>query len=112
VNLTLIDTWANEWAADKGNSHSFQIPSDIKPGTYVMRTELIALHGNAKAVQGGPVSGPEFYVHCFNIDVIGSGTATPAGVTFPGGYKPGDKGLYSSPYIADGSGIDKYVSQL
>jgi cellulase len=88
-------------------SHSFQIPSDINPGTYVLRTELLALHGNTPSMQPTPVSGPEFYLHCFNVDVIGSGTATPEGVAFPGGYKYGDKGLTFSPYYGDGSGVEK-----
>jgi lytic cellulose monooxygenase (C1-hydroxylating) len=94
-------------------SHSFRIPSDIKPGTYVLRTELLALHGNTPSMQYTPVSGPEFYLHCVNIDVTGSGTATPEGVTFPGAYKPGEKGLTFAPYYGDGSGVEKnskYVS--
>ena len=94
-------------------THSFQIPSDIKPGTYVLRTELVALHGNTQSMQPTPVSGPEFYIHCFNIDVTGSGIATPEGVIFPGAYKPDDKGLTFAPYYGNGFGVEKnskYVS--
>jgi hypothetical protein len=93
-------------------SHSFQIPSDIKPGTYVLRTELLALHANTAAMKMTPVSGPEFYLNCFNIEVTGSGTATPEGNTFPGTYKPSDPGLSFVPYYGDGSGVEhnsKYV---
>jgi hypothetical protein len=93
--------------------HSFQIPSDIKPGTYVVRTELLALHANTPTMKMTPVNGPEFYLHCFNVEIIGSGTATPEGVTFPGAYKAGDPGLFFSPYYGDGSGVahnSKYVS--
>ena len=64
-------------------------------------------------MQATPVSGPEFYLHCFNVEVTGSGTATPEGVTFPGAYKRGDTGLSFSPYYGDGSGVQKnskYVS--
>jgi cellulase len=80
-----------------------------------MRTELLALHGNSLSSQSAVVTGPEFYVHCFNIDVIGSGIATPEGVTFPDAYKPGDKGLFFSPYFGGGSGVEhnsQYVSTL
>jgi hypothetical protein len=111
-NLISIDKWANEQAAAHGSKHSFQIPSDIKPGTYVVRTELLALHGNTL---GGSVKGAEFYVGCFNVDVIGSGTASPEGVTFPGAYKDGDIGLTFKPYFGRGSDPvlnAKYVSPL
>jgi hypothetical protein len=93
-------------------SHSFQIPSDIKPGTYVLRTELLALHANTAMMKMTPVSGPEFYLHCFNIEVTGSGTVTPEGNTFPGWYKSGDPGLSFVPYFGDGKGVEhdsKYV---
>jgi cellulase len=108
-----IDTWANERAAKNGMSHSFQIPSDIKPGTYVVRTELLALHANSPSMVMTPISGPEFYLACFNVEVAGSGTNASEGQTFPGAYKPGDKGLTFSPYYGTGSGVEKnskYVS--
>jgi cellulase len=94
-------------------SHSFQIPSDIKPGTYVIRTELLALHTNTPSFAMTPLGGPEFYLGCFNVEVIGNGTATPEGTTFPGAYKAGDKGLSFSPYYGEGTGREqnsKYVS--
>jgi cellulase len=111
-NLISTDKWANEQAAAQGSRHSFQIPSDIKSGTYVVRTELLALHGNSL---GGSVTGPEFYVGCFNVDVIGSGTASPEGATFPGAYKDGDIGLTFKPYFGRGANPThnvKYVSPL
>jgi hypothetical protein len=113
VNSSYTDTWANERAAENGMSHSFRIPSDIKPGTYVLRTELLALHGNTPSMQPTPVSGPEFYLHCFNVEVTGSGTATPPGNTFPGTYVRDDPGLYFSPHYGAGSAVQhnsRYVS--
>ena len=71
-----------------------QLPSDIKPGTYVFRTELLALHGNAitsEPVRGG---GPQFYTHCFNVEITGGGDQVPKNtVRFPGGYKRNDPGV-------------------
>jgi hypothetical protein len=114
LDLMSIETWANERAANNGMAHSFRIPSDIKPGTYVLRTELIALHGNALSPMPSTlVSGPETYPYCFNIEVTGNGTATPNGVVFPGGYKNDDKGLTFAPHYGAGSGVEhnsKYVS--
>jgi cellulase len=94
-------------------THSFKIPSDIQPGTYVVRTELLALHTNSPSFAMTALGGPEFYLGCFNVEVIGNGSATPDGATFPGAYKPGDKGLTFSPYYGNGSGVEKnsqYVS--
>jgi hypothetical protein len=96
-------------------SHSFQIPSDIKPGTYVVRTELLALHTNTANFKMTPLAGPEFYIGCINIEVTGDGTITPEGETFPGWYNPTDPGLNFVPYYGDGSGVEhnsKYVSTL
>jgi hypothetical protein len=46
------------------------------------------------------VTDPEFkhFISCFNIGVTGSGTAQPAGVTFPGAYKTRDPGIYFDLY--------------
>ena len=38
--------WANEILNKQNSTDIVQIPSDIKPGTYIFRTELLALHGN------------------------------------------------------------------
>jgi lytic cellulose monooxygenase (C1-hydroxylating) len=67
--------------------YNFQLPSDIKAGTYVLRHELLALHANYPLMKYGPLGGPQFFIHCFNIEVTGSGTETPSGVTFSGAYK-------------------------
>jgi hypothetical protein len=78
-----------------------------------VRTELLALHTNSPSFVKTPLGGPEFYLGCFNVDVIGNGTATPVGTTFPGAYTKGEKGLTFAPYYGDGSGVEqnsKYVS--
>jgi cellulase len=95
-----------------------QIPSDIKAGTYVLRTEMIALHGNMKNLNQTSLAGPQFYNYCFNLDVIGNGMATPDGVKFPGAYKPTDYGLTFQPFMTYDSEVggtaqnSKYVSNL
>lgn len=108
-----IDEWANQIAVDNNNTFAVKIPSDIKPGTYVLRTELLALHGNMANLNTTSLAGPQFYVHCFNIDLIGGGAVTPEGVNFPGAYKLSDYGIKFSPYVGGGSGTEqnsKYVS--
>ena len=98
-----IDRWANELASDNGDSFKIQLPSDIKPGNYVLRTELIALHGNMNELKQAGLKGQiQIYLHCFNIDIVGSGTATPEGVSFPGAYKPDDAAFKFNPYMTYG----------
>jgi len=88
--------WANEQLIKADRKDTFQLPSDIKPGMYVLRTELVSLHYAAR-------SGAQFYAHCFNVDVQGSGSATPEGVTFPGGYSKSDPSLAFKLYKDDKS---------
>jgi len=92
--------WANEELIKSDRKDTFQIPSDIKPGNYVLRTELIALHYASK-------TGPQFYPHCFNIEVKGDGTATPEGVKFPGAYKAKDPSLFGNLWAKSGAAAEK-----
>jgi hypothetical protein len=71
---------------------------------YVLRTELIALHYAS-------TQGPQLYPHCFNILINGTGTASPPGVTFPGGYKTREPSLTTNLYTKSGAqnNWDNYV---
>jgi hypothetical protein len=54
--------------------------------------------------QGGLKGQIQVYLHCFNLDIIGTGTVTPeGGVKFPGGYKATDPGLTFPPYMTYGN---------
>ena len=66
---------------------SVKIPSDIAPGDYLLRAEVIALH------TAGSSGGAQLYMTCFQLSVTGSGTASPATVLFPGAYKATDPGI-------------------
>jgi hypothetical protein len=85
--------WANEEVINAGNQVKVKIPSDIKPGLYILRTELLSLHGNGQYLNPGLKGLPQFYTHCYNIEITGDGTATPPGVKFPGGYPKTDPGV-------------------
>jgi cellulase len=71
----------------------FQLPSNVKPGMYVLRTEIVAMHSNSASYLPKGVGGPQFFVHCFNLKILGGGAATSAGVKFPGGYRPNELGM-------------------
>lgn len=79
------------WAADQlianNNSWLVQIPADIGPGDYVLRHEMIALHG-AFAEDGA-----QNYMQCFNLRVTGGGSQSPAGVPATELYTSTDPGI-------------------
>ncbi|KAH8687693.1 family 61 glycosyl hydrolase [Tricladium varicosporioides] len=81
-------TWAvNDLIAAKGEQ-SIPIPSCIEPGQYLLRAELIALHGARTS------GGAQFYMECAQINITGgTGSKTPATVSLPGAYKATDPGI-------------------
>ncbi|KAJ3037805.1 hypothetical protein HDV00_001306 [Rhizophlyctis rosea] len=68
------------------------IPANLKPGNYVIRHELIARH---------QANTPQFYAECANIQITGSGSATPDSsykVAIPGsGYAVASDGCPTGP---------------
>lgn len=85
-----------------------------------MRTELIAMHGNMAELKDNGLRGQiQIYPHCFNLDIISSGSATPEGVSFPGAYKPDDTSFKFQPFMTYGNDTtggtehnSKFVSHL
>ncbi|CAE7146088.1 unnamed protein product [Rhizoctonia solani] len=72
------------------------IPENLKPGQYLLRHEIIALHG----AQNYP--GAQFYPSCTQFEITGSGSALPNDsdlVSFPGAYSPTDPGVKYNPYV-------------
>jgi len=69
------------------------IPSCIENGQYLLRAELIALHGASQP------SGAQFYMECAQINVSGgTGAKTPATVSLPGAYSATDPGILINIY--------------
>jgi hypothetical protein len=91
--------WANEKLVANNRKETMQIPSDIKPGMYVLRTELLSLHYATR-------SGPQFYTHCFNVEVNGTGSVVPEGVKFPGAYARYDPSLVFDLHVKGGGPSD------
>ncbi|KAF8954535.1 glycosyl hydrolase family 61-domain-containing protein [Flammula alnicola] len=86
------DYWATEVLNDNCGHFTFKIPSDVAPGNYLLRAEVIALH------VASSVGGAQFYMSCFQINIAGSGSAKPAGVSFPGAYSATDPGILINIY--------------
>lgn len=81
------DYWGTDALNDNCGKQDLKIPSDIAPGDYLLRTEVIALH------VAGSVGGAQHYVSCFQLKVTGGGSANPSGVQFPGAYSATDPGI-------------------
>ncbi|KAF7289755.1 Lytic polysaccharide monooxygenase [Mycena indigotica] len=96
---------AGQWAAttvltQNKSIYSFTIPAKLKPGQYIIRHEIIALHSATT------YPGAQFYPSCIQVQVTGSGTAVPpssALVAFPGAYKSTTPGIVYNVYSGDNS---------
>ncbi|KKK23725.1 hypothetical protein P175DRAFT_0502922 [Aspergillus ochraceoroseus IBT 24754] len=85
-------TWGTDELIKNNNSWLVQIPRDIAPGNYVLRHELIALHGAQTE------NGAQNYMQCFNLQVKGSGSMRPKGVLATGLYTPTGAGILADIY--------------
>jgi len=102
-------SWATDQMIAQRGAWNTTVPWDIKAGKYVVRHELTSLHfatkhSNYTRVPGGKIA-PQFYVSCYNVEVVGSGTASPPGVKFPGAYNSRDPGIDYDIFV----GNKKYI---
>ncbi|KAG8944676.1 hypothetical protein FRC04_001640 [Tulasnella sp. 424] len=88
--------WATDAMNDNCGKVPFTIPSDIEPGDYLLRAEVIALH------VAGSLGGAQHYMSCYQITVTGGGSANPANglVAFPGAYSETDPGILFNLYTS------------
>ncbi|KAJ2698111.1 hypothetical protein FB645_005730 [Coemansia sp. IMI 203386] len=90
------DSKSKKWCVDKlinnGGKLNVVIPKDIRPGGYLLRTEIMALHNARDA------GGMQDYANCAQLQVAGSGSKTPKGVAIPGVYKADDPGILINIY--------------
>ncbi|KAI0659802.1 glycoside hydrolase family 61 protein [Cubamyces menziesii] len=86
------DYWGTEVLNDNCGHYTFKVPSDIAPGNYLIRAEVIALH------VASSVGGAQFYMSCYQVNVGGSGSANPPTVSFPGAYNAEDPGILINIY--------------
>ncbi|KAK6225843.1 glycosyl hydrolase family 61 [Colletotrichum tabaci] len=77
-------SWATDELAGNGDKWDVTIPSDIAPGSYVLREDIIALHSR---------DGAQFHPQCINLEVSGTGSASPEGVAGTSLYTAQDEGL-------------------
>ncbi|KAF3902465.1 Endoglucanase-4 [Orbilia brochopaga] len=91
-----LDVASNTWAVDKFYAAKgfvdFKVPTCIAPGNYLLRGELIALHGASS------YPGAQFYLSCAQINIVGGGSTSPPTVNFPGAYSGSDPGVLVNIY--------------
>ncbi|RYP07345.1 hypothetical protein DL764_002561 [Monosporascus ibericus] len=87
-----VGKWADDLLIENGLTWTTTIPASIKPGNYVLRHELIALH------DGGNEGKTQMYPQCVNLKITGSGTESPEGVIGTELYTPTDPGLFHNIY--------------
>ncbi|KAJ5960762.1 uncharacterized protein N7479_007912, partial [Penicillium vulpinum] len=86
--------WADDQLIAQNSGWMVEIPSTIAPGHYVLRHEMLALHG------AGTEGGTQNYPQCFNLQITGSGTDQPSGVLGTDLYSPTDPGILLNIYTS------------
>ncbi|KAK3376705.1 glycoside hydrolase family 61 protein, partial [Lasiosphaeria ovina] len=86
--------WGTSTVISNGGLHYIDIPSCVPNGQYLLRAEMIALHG------AGSSGGAQLYMECAQINIVGgSGSAVPATTySIPGIYKANDPGILVNIY--------------
>lgn len=84
--------WAPDLLIESNHIWEVTIPKSIKPGNYVLRHEIVALHS------GGTEGGTQLYPQCMNIEITGEGTESPGGVLGTELYTPTDPGILHNIY--------------
>ncbi|KAK1762941.1 family 61 glycosyl hydrolase [Phialemonium atrogriseum] len=81
-------TWGTDTVINNKGNQVINIPKCIEDGQYLLRAEMIALHG------ARDVNGAQLYMECAQINISGgTGTVKPKTHSIPGIYKSNDPGL-------------------
>ncbi|KAI0554887.1 glycosyl hydrolase family 61-domain-containing protein [Xylaria curta] len=85
--------WGTTKVINNGGIHAINIPDCLADGQYLLRAEMIALHG-ASSPQGA-----QLYMECAQINISGgSAKVSPATYSIPGIYNQNDPGLLINIY--------------
>lgn len=85
-------TWASDNLISNNFAYDITIPSTLKAGNYVLRHEIIALHGAENT------DGAQNYPQCVNLAVSGSGTELPTGTVGTSLYTEAEDGIVFNIY--------------
>jgi len=79
--------WGTDELIADNSSWVVKIPTDIAPGNYAIRHEIIALHA------AGSPNGAQNYPQCFNLAISSDGTNNPTGIVGTSLYQETDPGI-------------------
>ncbi|KAJ2935566.1 hypothetical protein H1R20_g1524, partial [Candolleomyces eurysporus] len=99
----LVDGDWGSGVVSKTGVYTVTIPAALADGEYLIRHELIAIHAYW--------TGPQFYVECAQLKVVGGGGKLPLDeylVSFPGAYKASDPGFNVDLYSPEAPTITTY----
>lgn len=97
--------WATERLVQNGGKHDVKIPSQLSPGDYILRAEIIALHEADTDYTKNPNRGAQFYPSCSQITVTSGGSLSPPEkFNFINGYTPTTPGILFDLY----NGVKSY----
>ncbi|GAW25134.1 putative carbohydrate-binding module family 1 protein [Rosellinia necatrix] len=80
--------WANEIMMAADMTHTFKLPASLKSGEYLLRSEMLALHGSQT------LGGAQFYIGCAQLSITGPGGSCSPQISLPGAYKADDPNIY------------------
>lgn len=82
--------WANEIMGASEMQHEFTLPTGLPSGEYLLRSEMLALHG------AQTVGGAQFYIGCAQLKITGTGSDGACGptISLPGAYNAEDDNIY------------------
>ncbi|KAI2603066.1 lytic polysaccharide monooxygenase [Hypoxylon fragiforme] len=85
--------WGTSKVINNQGKHPITIPNCLPDGQYLLRAEMIALHG------AGSNQGAQLYMECAQINISGgSASKTPTVYSLPGIYKQNDPGILINIY--------------
>lgn len=97
--------WANEIMGANNMTHEFKLPTGLPSGEYLLRSEMLALHG------AQTVGGAQFYIGCAQLKITGTGSDGACGPTIelPGAYNAEDANIYI-PNVYNGFDATNYTA--
>ncbi|KAK2629760.1 hypothetical protein QTJ16_000580 [Diplocarpon rosae] len=97
-------TWANVIMGAQDMTYTFKLPIGLQSGEYLLRSEMLALHGS------GQVGGAQFYIGCAQLKITGTGSAAfSPQIELPGAYKADDANIHI-PNFYHGFDISTYTA--
>ncbi|KAI1176644.1 glycoside hydrolase [Nemania sp. FL0916] len=80
--------WANQIMEAVNMTHTFKLPSKLQTGEYLLRSEMLALHGSQT------LGGAQFYIGCAQLSITGSSGSCSPKISLPGAYNEDDSDIY------------------